>query len=180
LYKNWDLKKDKRMNKTKAIIFDWGDMVMRDFPAYPGPMAYWPEVEAVAGIETALQQLRKDFICCLASNAVDSDAGLMDISLSRVNLRQYFQYLFTSRELGFKKPDPEFYREILRKIQLKPEQCISVGNEYQKDIVPAKSVGMYTIWFSTHSGSIAAPCVDYVITSMNELVPVVEVLKAAI
>jgi len=28
------------MNKTKAIIFDWGDTVMRDFPEYQGPMAY--------------------------------------------------------------------------------------------------------------------------------------------
>jgi HAD superfamily hydrolase (TIGR01509 family) len=167
------------MNKTKAIIFDWGDTVMRDFPEYHGPMAYWPKVEAVPGIETALQQLRKDFICCLASNAVDSDAGLMGLALFRVNLRQYFQYLFTSRELEYKKPDSEFYREILRRMNLHPEQCIAVGNDYEKDVVPAKSVGMYTILFSTHPGSTLAPCADYTITSMDELVQAVEDLKAA-
>jgi HAD superfamily hydrolase (TIGR01509 family) len=164
------------MNIIKAIIFDWGDTVMRDFPEYPGPMAYWPKVEAVPGIEKALQQLRKDFICCLASNAVDSDAGLMGLALSRVNLRQYFQYLFTSRELEYKKPDSEFYREILTKMQLQPEDCVAVGNDYGKDIVPAKSVGMYTVWLSTHSYSTLAPCADYVITSMDELGPVIEKL----
>jgi putative hydrolase of the HAD superfamily len=74
------------MNKTKAIIFDWGDTIMRNFPEYPGPMAYWPRVEAVTGINDALQHLQKDFICCLASNAVNSDAGLMGLALSRVNL----------------------------------------------------------------------------------------------
>ncbi|HJX36783.1 MAG TPA: HAD family hydrolase [Dehalococcoidales bacterium] len=164
------------MNKTKAIIFDWGDTVMRDFPEYQGPMAYWPEVEIVAGIGKTLQQLQKDFICCLASNAVDSDAELMGIALSRANLRPYFQHLFTSRELGFKKPDPAFYREILTKLQLKPEDCIAIGNDCEKDIIPAKSVGINTIWFSTHPGSIAAQCADYTITSMDELVPVIETL----
>jgi len=47
------------MNKIKAIIFDWGDTVMCDFPEYTGPMAYWPKVEVVPGIEKALQQLQK-------------------------------------------------------------------------------------------------------------------------
>ena len=164
------------MNKIKAIIFDWGDTVMRDLPEYPGPMTYWPQVESIAGISNALQQLQNDFICCLASSAVDSDADLMDLALARVNLRQYFQYLFTSRELGFKKPDPEFYREILRRINLQPEQCIAVGNNYEKDIVPAKSVGIHTIWFSNHPGSVPAPHADHTITSMDQLMPVIKKL----
>jgi putative hydrolase of the HAD superfamily len=164
------------MNAIKAIIFDWGDTVMRDFPEYQGPMAYWPKVEAVPGIEKALQQLQKDFIGCLASNAVDSDAGLMGFALSRAKLRQYFQYLFTSRKLEYKKSDPEFYHEILRKLQLKPEDCIAVGNDYEKDIVPAKSIGMRTIWFSTHPGGMPAPYADYSITAMEQLVPVIEKL----
>jgi putative hydrolase of the HAD superfamily len=120
------------MNKMKAIIFDWGDTVMRDFPEYTGPMAYWPQVEPVEGIDDALKQLQKSFICYLASNAGDSDAALVAAALSRVNLRQYFRYLFTSHELGVKKPDPAFYREILSRITLKPEQCAAVGNDYTK------------------------------------------------
>ena len=149
---------------------------MRDFPAYPGPMAYWPKVEAVSGIETALQQLQKYFICCLASNAADSDAELMGLALSRVNLRQYFQYLFTSRELEYKKPDPAFYREILRRMKLEPKQYIAVGNDYEKDIVPANSVGMYTIWFRPHSHFTPIPYADYSIDSMEKLVSVINKL----
>jgi putative hydrolase of the HAD superfamily len=165
------------MNTIRAVIFDWGDTVMCDFPEYPGPMAYWPKVEAVPGIEKALQHLPKDFICSLASNAVASDAELMGLALSRVNLRQYFQYLFTSRELGYKKPDPAFYREILRRLQLKPEDCIAVGNSYEKDILPAKTVGMHTIWYLTHPGSVPAPCADFTLTSMDELAQVIRKLR---
>jgi putative hydrolase of the HAD superfamily len=133
-------------------------------------------VEIVAGIEKALQQLQKDFICCITSNAVDSDAELMGLALSRVNLRQYFQYLFTSRELGFKKPDPVFYREILSSINLEPEQCIAVGNDYQKDIVPAKSIGMLTVWYRQYPDTAPATCADSSIDSMDKLIPVIEKL----
>ena len=165
------------MNTTKAIIFDWGDTVMCDFPEYTGPMAYWPRVESVEGIDDTLKQLQKNFICCLASNAADSDAELMGTALSRVNLRQYFRYLFTSHELGVKKPDPAFYREILRRIELKPEQCAAVGNDYNKDIVPAKSTGMITILFSQYPQPAATSCADYTIDSMDKLVPVIKKLK---
>jgi len=34
----------------RALIFDWGDTVMRVFPEFSGPMAHWPRVEAVHGI----------------------------------------------------------------------------------------------------------------------------------
>jgi len=162
------------LNTIKAIIYDWGDTVMRDFPEYKGPMANWPKVEIIAGADKALNHLHKNFICCLASNAGDSDVELMGIALSRVNLRQYFDYLFTSRELKVKKPDPMFYREIIRKLMLKPEQCLVMGNDYHKDIVPAKSIGAITIWLTGNSDPIAAPCADYLIDSMEKSVTVIE------
>jgi putative hydrolase of the HAD superfamily len=165
------------MNKIKAIIFDWGDTVMRDFPEYSGPMAYWPRVEAVKDIDVVLKHLHIDIICCLASNSADSNAELMGTALSQVNLRQYFRYLFTSRELGCKKPDSAFYREILRRLALKPEQCIAVGNDYEKDIVPAKKLGMTTVWFSPDTPSALASCADYTIDSVDKLVPVIKKLK---
>ncbi len=33
----------------RAILFDWGDTLMRVFPEYDGPMYAWPRVEAVEG-----------------------------------------------------------------------------------------------------------------------------------
>jgi FMN phosphatase YigB (HAD superfamily) len=164
------------MNALKAVIFDWGDTVMRDFPEYKGPMAYWPIVEIIKGIDKTLEYLQNKLICCLASNAGDSDAELMGIALSRTNLRPYFQHLFTSHELGAKKPDPIFYSQLLRKLDLEPEQCIVVGNDYQKDIVPAKSIGMITIWFSQHTDAASVPCADYSIDSIDKSLFILEEL----
>src|ERR1039457_3783240 len=94
----------------------------------------------------------------------------MGIALSRVKLRHYFHYLFTSRELKANKPNPAFYSEIIRRLHLEPENCIAVGNDYVKDIVPAKSIGMQTIWFSRHQESMVASCADYLIDSLKSIV----------
>ena len=165
------------MSTIKAIIFDWGDTVMRDFPDCKGPMVNWPRVEMIKDIDNTLNILHKDFICCLASNAGDSDAELMGKALVRVNLLQYFKYLFTSRELKATKPDPAFYHEILRRLELEPEQCAVVGNDYQKDIVPARSMGMPTILFSQHPDPGLVPCADYLVDSMDKIVSVIEKIK---
>jgi hypothetical protein len=42
---------------VRDVVLDWGDAVMRVFPECRGPMAEWPVVEAVAGIEEALSGL---------------------------------------------------------------------------------------------------------------------------
>lgn len=40
------------------------------------------------------------------------------------------------------KPNPKYYQELLQKLQLKPEECIMVGNDYEEDIVPTEKLGM--------------------------------------
>ena len=151
----------------KAIIFDWGDTLMKDFP-FEGAMVSWPHVEAVPGTKDALERLQERFVCAVASNAGVSDGELMAQALDRVGMRQYFRYFFTSKELGIEKPDPEFFREILRRMEIQPGECIMVGNSYEKDIAPARIVGMRTIWLSDSTEG-EWPCSDIIIHSMSEL-----------
>jgi FMN phosphatase YigB (HAD superfamily) len=157
------------MERIEAVIFDWGDTVMQDFPEYKGPMVYWPRVKVVDGVVEALKSIRPEIICCLASNAGDSDAVLMGLALERANIRPYFHYLFTSKELGVKKPDPGFYKVILEKIKLKPQQCIAVGNNYHNDIAPAGKIGIKTIWLSDAKDKDSAKTPEVIIGSMQEL-----------
>ena len=152
----------------KALIFDWGDTLMRDFP-YEGAMVNWPRVEAVPGAKEALERLCGRFICAVASNAGLSDGELMAQALDKVGMRRYLRHFFTSRELGVEKPDLEFFREIVRRIGVEPEECVMVGNSYEKDIAPAKAVGMRTIWLSGNEAKEDHLAADFVIHSMGEL-----------
>ncbi|MFC1726095.1 HAD family hydrolase [candidate division KSB1 bacterium] len=135
------------LNNIKAVIFDWGDTLMRDFPDFKGPMAYWKKIMVMPGVVTALERLHKEYILCAASNAGDSDAVMMGEALARAGIRRYFRRIYTSKELGFSKPDERFFLVIAKRIRVKPEECLMVGNDYEKDIIPAKSIGMKTVLF---------------------------------
>jgi hypothetical protein len=58
----------------KAMIFNWGDTVMRDFPEYRGPMGNWPRVAVIPGIDPVLTELSKKHLVCLAINVGNFDA----------------------------------------------------------------------------------------------------------
>ncbi|EKQ54720.1 MULTISPECIES: HAD family hydrolase [unclassified Clostridium] len=163
--------------EIKAIIFDWGDTLMRDYKEYNGAMVNWPRVEAISGVKESLDKLNESYICCVASNAGDSDVELMGKALERVGIRKYFKYLFTSNELGCSKPSIEFFNEISRRIYIEARECIMVGNDYFKDIAPAKYIGMRTILLSEESNQSLMAYADVVITSMKELISAVAELS---
>ncbi|MEZ4590306.1 MAG: HAD family hydrolase [Chloroflexota bacterium] len=46
------------------------------------------------------------------------------------------------------KPQPAYYTEILQKIGCAPAEALMVGNDWEADILPARSVGIQTYWLS--------------------------------
>jgi putative hydrolase of the HAD superfamily len=152
----------------QAIVFDWGDTLMRDFSQFEGAMVDWPRVQQMPGVLETLESLTGLAVLCVASNAGDSDAELMGRALERAGIRRFFDHLWTSRELGAAKPAPAFFQAILRELELEAEACVMVGNEYEKDIVPAKTSGMRSVWLAP-SPAPEAPDADAIIHCMEEL-----------
>ena len=52
-----------------------------------------------------------------------------------------FAYITTYENSSRCKPNPDYYREILDKLGLRPEECVMVGNDVQED-GPAAQLGM--------------------------------------
>ena len=52
-----------------------------------------------------------------------------------------FELVTTYENSRFCKPNPDYYREILRRIGKRPEQCLMVGNDAREDTVP-EALGM--------------------------------------
>ena len=49
-----------------------------------------------------------------------------------------FEYITTYENSFHCKPNPDYYREILDKLALRPEECLMVGNDVTEDMVPEK------------------------------------------
>lgn len=55
--------------------------------------------------------------------------------------KEDFEVITTYENIGLCKPNPEYYREILRRIGCEPEDCLMVGNDVSDDMV-ARKLGM--------------------------------------
>jgi HAD superfamily hydrolase (TIGR01509 family) len=131
----------------RTVILDWGDTVMRNLP-YPGPMAHWPTVEAVPGVEQALAALQGRCRLVLATNAADSGSALVRQALARVGLEGRFDAVLTARELGAHKPEPAFFQAVLAESGTAPAEAAMVGDSYPADVAGAKAMGLRAIWFN--------------------------------
>ena len=49
-----------------------------------------------------------------------------------------FEFFTTYENIGWCKPNPDYYREVLRRAALEPEDCLMVGNDVGEDMIAAK------------------------------------------
>ena len=156
------------MNKDiRYLLFDWGDTLMRDDPQATGAMCDWPEVAAMPGVAAFLPRLAEKYTCVVLSNAVESDAVLMEKAFERVELAGCFHAFLTAKELGARKPDTAFFTQALQMLGAKAENAVTIGNDYAKDIVPAKAIGLGTILITNEVGEY--PLADTVVKDFNGL-----------
>jgi len=87
----------------------------------------------------ALEELRRrGLILGLISNVAQD----MESTYEEMGLNSYLAFKVTSSEVGCDKPQPEIFQAALKKAEVKPEEAIHVGDQYDLDIVGARGVGM--------------------------------------
>jgi HAD superfamily hydrolase (TIGR01549 family) len=59
---------------------------------------------------------------------------------------QLFDVHGISGTVGFDKPDPRLYQWALDSEGVKPHEAMMIGDRIDNDIVPAKALGMQTMW----------------------------------
>ena len=86
-----------------------------------------------------LQKLKENYKLILVSN---TDNFSVNKVFEKFNLENLFDETFLSCDLGLIKTDPEFLKTILEKVDLKPEECILVGDSIQSDVKAAENAGI--------------------------------------
>jgi putative hydrolase of the HAD superfamily len=64
------------------------------------------------------------------------------LELKYLDLNKHFQFVILSSEFGHRKPDPRIILEGARKLGLKPEEILSIGDSMEHDIAPSEKLGM--------------------------------------
>ena len=87
------------------------------------------------------------------------------------HLNIYFQSIIESAVVGIRKPDPAIFGLGVKELALPAEEIVVIGDSYDKDIIPATSIGCKTIWLKSigwneYQGDETA---DIVISDFTEL-----------
>ena len=72
--------------------------------------------------------------------------------LANWGLLQYVDLVMASAEEGISKPDLRIFQLALKKAKCNPNEAIMIGDRIDNDIIPAKKIGMSTIWVKQGMG----------------------------
>lgn len=100
--------------------------------------------------------------------------GNVDALCQEFALSPYLNVILDSAVVGLKKPDPKLFELALQKLGVTaPEQVAFVGDSFERDILPAKSVGMKTYWLiGDQDRTPPDPSkVDLILRSLEDLPP---------
>ena len=89
-------------------------------------------------------------------------------------LRQYFDVIVASAEIGYAKPDKEIFEKAFELAGCYAKECVMVGDRLDNDIIPAKAIGMKTVWVKnglakSQDAALGDGLADYQIGSLSEL-----------
>jgi len=85
--------------------------------------------------------------------------------------------LFISDQVGISKPNPKLYRYALDRLGLSADQVMYVGDNPDRDMAPAREVGIITVRYrgeGKYADAECAPPPDHEINDFHELLAVLE------
>ncbi len=107
----------------------------------------------VEGIKDLVREFAAEYTLSLAGNA----KGSIREVLTKHGLLEYFEHTLVSEDLNVSKPDTRFFMHYLDLFKVAPRHCIMIGDRLDNDIIPAKKLGLRTIWFRRGIYSILNP-----------------------
>ncbi|MDO8538475.1 MAG: HAD family hydrolase [archaeon] len=108
----------------------------------------------------------------ILSNEVERFAEL-DWKSLRINSKKMFKIKSYASYKNSMKPNKLAFIKIAKKLKCKPSQSFMIGNSYLHDIIPAKEIGMKTIFLNLKRRKNNKKA-DFIIKSLNEIPKIVD------
>lgn len=97
----------------------------------------------IEGALEAVKILSESYKICIATN------GLTFLQHGR--LREFEPYLtkkFISEEMGYIKPQAEYYRVMFSELGATADECLMIGDSLSSDVAGANGVNMDAVWYN--------------------------------
>ncbi|MCM1386080.1 MAG: HAD family hydrolase [Bacillus sp. (in: Bacteria)] len=108
-----------------------------------------PEDEMLYGdAEECLKLMHRKYKIGIIANQVPGTTK----RLENFGILKYIDLVVASAEEGVAKPDKRIFEIALHRADCEPRQAVMIGDRIDNDIVPAKKLGMSTIWIKQGFG----------------------------
>lgn len=99
--------------------------------------------------------------------------------MKRYGLSRYLDLIIASAEEGLEKPDPRIFELARKRAGCPPGHAVMIGDRLDNDILPAKRLGLKTIWIRQGFGGMGRPVaeMDTPDHCVNDLGELAELLK---
>ncbi len=97
--------------------------------------------------------------------------------LDKWGILKYISLVVASAEEGVAKPDPNIFKIALTKSQCSEKNAVMIGDRIDNDIVPAKNIGMRTIWIKQGFAQYQEPKndlekADFIVNNLTQLLKI--------
>jgi 2-haloacid dehalogenase/putative hydrolase of the HAD superfamily len=91
--------------------------------------------------------------------------------LSKFQIKDYFDHIFTSENLKSYKPNPIIFNKVLKLLKLKPNEIIHIGDSQKADVLGAKNLGMYAIYVNRKNRNLenSIPPPDFMARDLSDI-----------
>lgn len=98
--------------------------------------------------------------------------------IQRFDLKQFFDTIVISGEIGWSKPGPEIFLRALEDLETRPEETLYVGDTPEMDIKGAHNAGLTSVLVIRDTDP-PGPEPDYKIKDLRELYEIVEKINGS-
>lgn len=121
----------------------------------------------VDGARDLLEYLRSKYKVYVASNA---SMHQQTNRMKRAELDGYIDGYFVSEDIGFPKPQKEFFDACFKALpDVKPQDVVMIGDSLSADIKGACEYGLKTIWYNHRNEPTADVKCDYIVSRLSEV-----------
>jgi len=127
----------------------------------------------VEGAQELLEELYGKYKLYITSNGT---ARVQNKRIALSGIAKYFDEIFVSENIGANKPSEAFFDGCFARMpDALREETIIVGDSLTSDIAGGIAAGIHTCWFDKGCvGDSSASGYEYRITSLGELIPLIE------
>lgn len=97
--------------------------------------------------------------------------GVLHDALTRLGIREPFDALVVSADVGYVKPHPRMFEAAVEALGVRKDEAVMVGNDPECDVSGAKRAGLRTIWtpYPRVSPAPTHPDADAVVERLSEI-----------